>query len=84
MKKWFYATMVLVIMSTPALADEFKDIQMKALDNISAQLEKYKNDAKKTNVLTDQKECVEKAGELDSIKACFAIYPLEPTKVMAK
>ena len=84
MKKWFYATVVLAFIAGPAFANEFEAEQMKTLDTIRTQLEQFKNDPNKQKVLTEQKECVEKTADLDGIKICFAIFPLEPSRFLEK
>ena len=84
MKKWFYATVVLTFISSPVYAYELKALQEKTLNNIQVQMEQHKDDPAKINLLTEQKKCVEKAADSDAVKACLAIFPLEPAKFLEK
>ena len=82
MKKMILAALVLAFFAGPALADEFKTEQIKMFDSINAELAQCQNDATKTNALTKKKECVEKAVDLNALKACLTEPSLASTKSM--
>ena len=84
MKKWFSATLILSFITSPVYGYELKALQEKTLNNIQAKMEQHKDDPAKINLLTEQKECVEKATDTDAVKACLAIFPLEPAKFLEK
>lgn len=84
MKKMILATVACVFLATPVLATEFNVAQTKVLDKLASNMEKFKDDAPKMDLLTQKKECVEKATDIDTLKVCLTKYSPEQLQAIIK
>ena len=75
MKKLILATVACAFIASPALANEFNVEQTRMLDKIAGKMENSKDNAAKMDFLTQKKACVEKAADMDGLKACLATFP---------
>lgn len=75
MKKLILATIACAFLASPSFANEFIAEQTKMLDNISGEMESFKDDAEKMDFLTQKKECIVKAKDIDGLKGCLATFP---------
>lgn len=84
MKKLILAIVICAFTAGPALAGEFNVEQTKMLDGIAGNMDNFKDDAGKMDFLIQKKECVEKAADIDGLKACLAQFPPEQLEAMTK
>lgn len=75
MKKLILATLACVFLANPIFADDFNMAQIKVLEKIAAHMEIFKNDAVKMDILSQKKECVEKATDIDTLTTCLSRFP---------
>ena len=84
MKKLILATVACTFLASPVLASEFNVVQTKLLDEIAINMEKYKADAAKMDVLVQKKECTEKAADIDGLKVCLSKFSAEKLQTVSK
>ena len=84
MKKLILATVACAFLASPALANEFNDIQTKMLEGIVSDMATFKDNAAKIDFLTQKKECTEKATDIDGLKVCAAKFPQKQLEVATK
>jgi len=84
MKKLILATVACAFLASPVLANDFNVAQTNVLDKIAGNMEKFKDDAEKTDLLIQKKECVEKATDIDALKTCLSTFPPEQLQAMIK
>ena len=75
MKKLILATVACAFIASPALANEFTVEQTKMLDQIAGKMENSKDNAAKMDFLTQKKAFVEKAADINGLKASLATFP---------
>lgn len=84
MKKLVLAAIAGAFLVCPAYAGDFSAEQAKELEMIAEQMLQNKDDAAKMDILTQKKECVEKAADLDALQACLTEFTAEKLRGMAK
>lgn len=84
MKKLIVAAIAGAFLASPVFASDFSAEQAKQLDMIAAQMLQYKEDAAKLDFLVQKNECVEKATDLDALKACLVKFPEDKLESIAK
>ncbi len=72
MKKLTLGLLAFAFIATPAFASDFQVEQTMLLNNITVDMDKFKDDAGKLETLTQKKACVEKATDLDGLKECVS------------
>lgn len=82
MKKLLLAVLACAFIAGPAFANEFKVEQTMLLNKITMKMDTFKDDANKTDFLTQKKACVEKAADLDGLKECVAKFSPDQLKAM--
>lgn len=82
MKKLILAILTFAFLASPAFANDFKVEQTMMLNKITMKMDKFKDDANKTDFLTQKKACVEKAADLSGLKECLAKFPPEQLKAI--
>ena len=84
MKKLILATVACVFLASPVFADDFNMAQIKVLEKIASNMEIFKNDAAKMDLLSQKKECVEKATDIDTLTTCLSQFPQNQLQAMTK
>jgi len=74
MKKLILAILTCAFIASPAFANVFKEEQTNMLNNITMQMERFKEDAKKMDFLTQKRTCVEEATELSGLQECMSKF----------
>ncbi len=84
MKKLILAILACAFIASPAFAADFKVEQTMMLNKITMKMDKYKDDANKTDFLTQKKACVETATDLNGLKECVAKFNPDQLATMGK
>ncbi len=84
MKKLIFAAVACVFLATPVLADDFNMAQTKVLEKIAGNMEIFKNDTAKMNILSQKKECVKEATDIDTLTTCLSQFPQDQLQAMTK
>ena len=82
MKKLIFAILACAFIASPAFAADFKVEQTMMLNKITMKMDKFKDDANKTDFLTQKKACVEKAADLSGLKECINKFHPDQLKAM--
>ena len=82
MKKLILATLACAFIASPVFANDFKVEQTMLLNKITMKMDKFKDDANKTDFLTQKKACVEKATDLSGLKECVAKFHPDQLQTM--
>ena len=84
MKKLILATVACVFLASPVFADDLNMEQIKVLEKIAGNMDIFKNDEAKMNLLSQKKECVEKATDIDTLTICLSQFPQDQRQAMTK
>ena len=82
MKKLILAILACAFIAGPAFANDFKVEQTMMLNKITMKMDKFKDNANKTDFLTQKKACVEKATDLSGLKECLAKFNPDQLQAM--
>ena len=78
MKKIVLAVIACLMVSGVAMAEspgDFETRQQKMIGKITSKLEVFKDDATKTEFLTNKRSCVEAATDAAGLEECFIKFP---------
>lgn len=78
MKKLILATIACAFIAGPAIANDFATEKAKILGDIITKAEQVKNDPVQLDFLTAQRNCVEKAENIEGLQECTANF--KPTE----
>jgi hypothetical protein len=82
MKKLILAILTCAFIASPAFADDFEGEQTNMLNNITMQMERFKDDARKMEFLTQKKACVEEATKLLGLQECMSKFDPAQLEIM--
>lgn len=75
MKKLLLATIACTFIAAPAFANDFATEQAKVLSEIITKMDEMKNDPIQMDLLTNKRNCVEKATNIEGLQECLTKNP---------